>query len=176
MSGGISFFDDARGVPHGDTSRYVLTRLGAIGQPGQREWDDVWDSAAPLLGAAAATYGLLFMTLSAALGHCGRGSGPAAHGAARPRPAVVVASYLVSTVHAVVAVAGCLHIIVADAALRRGLLALDHQAAVFGSSALRDGYLLATAGYMLYDAVACAVYHKQLGDRMTYAHHIVVAW
>lgn len=130
----------------------------------QREWDALWGDTGALLGVAACSWGLLYMSLVAALRAAGRGS-----------RAPAIASYLVSTVHAALAVGGFAHVCVADAGVRGAVLSLDHQAAVFGSHPLRDAYLLVTAGYMLYDAATCAAYVRELGDRLTYAHHAVVA-
>lgn len=44
----------------------------------------------------------------------------------------------------------------------------------FGSSAKRDSMLLLTAGYLVYDLVLCIVHRAELGDPLTYLHHVLI--
>ena len=117
-------------------------------------------TAGPLFSLRIATaYGALYTTLAAS--GCFR---------SLRRPARVDA---LSRVPSTINVGVCLY---ACWVLRYDAVAsfLDLERAAFSSSALRDKYLDAVSGYMIYDLVVLTYERQALGDLAMVLHHIVV--
>lgn len=90
-----------------------------------------------------------------------------AHGA---RDRARLASYAVSTVHAVVASAGGAYCYWVDDG---GAFERPEEAA-FGDSAARNMFLSVTAGYLAFDTALCAANRATFGDSLTIVHHAII--